>query len=315
MNTFNTSNTQPCAVQTTFGQPTSVIQDKKRKRKTATPNNNESNKRSSLPLRDPLPPLPPSLAKNPIGRDSHIIQGQDHMKSPKDLAGFMTYEYPFQHKTTKQLHFIDHLLPNETRLKSIDIRQPSLLPPHSRIFGRNKPVAPGVSISLAPDHRVMNPISLPMRQEPLPRPRSHPLPTLNPPFRQPKKQLSHLESHQGNILDSLPKSSHKPGVLTFPPPPGSTPTFQALSQGIVTPSSYSGVPRVHDVSVDSPPPAWRHILSPKSHMKHHEWTSHHHNKTPTLYPDHGIPIQSGFSPEISQLIINHSCTRPLSLTT
>ena len=89
-------------------------------------------------------------------------------------------------------------------------------------------------------------------------------------------------------------SSHhhrKTGVLTFPPPPGSTPTFQALSQGIVTPSSYSGVPRVHDVSVDSPPPAWRHILSPKSHMKHHDRTSHHHNKTPTLYPDHGIPIQ------------------------
>ena len=160
----------------------------------------------------------------------------------------------------------------------------------------------------------MNPISLPMRQEPLPRPSSHPLPTLNPPSHQLKKQSSHLESHQGNILDSLPMSSHhhhKPGVLTFPPPPGSTPTFQALSQGIVTPSSYSGIPHVHDVSPllelcpdscersgdeTTPPPAWRHVLSPKSHMKHHEWTSLH-NKKPsakslkTSHPsDHGIPI-------------------------
>ena len=61
-------------------------------------------------------------------------------------------------------------------------------------------------------------------------------------------------------------SSHhhcKPGFLTFPHPPRSTPTFQALSQGIVKPSSYSGVPRVHDVPVDSPSPEWRHVLSPK----------------------------------------------------
>ena len=86
------------------------------------------------------------------------------MKSPKGLAGFMTYEYPFQREDaakkkqaqkrktlTKKLDFIDQLqalLPNETTLKSI--REPSLLPPRSRIFGRNKPVAPGVSISLAP---------------------------------------------------------------------------------------------------------------------------------------------------------------------
>ena len=85
------------------------------------------------------------------------------MKSPKDLAGFMTYEYHIQRKTTKQLHFIYRLLPNETTLKSIDITQPSLLPPRSCIFGQNKPVAPSVLISLSPDHHVVNPFSLPMR--------------------------------------------------------------------------------------------------------------------------------------------------------
>ena len=312
MNTSNTSNTQPCAVQTTFGQPTSVIQDKKRKRKTATPNNNESNKRSSLPLRDPLPPLPPSLAKNPVGRDTNVIQGHDHMKSPEVLAGFvydpslpMTYEYQliaFQRqkaaeekqadrnidsktppRVIKQPHPVDHLLPYETTPQSN--RQHSPLPPHhSGTFGRNKVVAPGVLIS--PDQRVMNPHSLPIKQEQLSRPNrpsskgNHTPSTLKPPSHQPKKQSSRRsESHPGSIQikqepESLAMSyhHHQPGFLTFPGlplPPGSTPTFQALSQGIVTsasPSSSSGV--LQGVSV-VPPPAWHvsGIINPPSSLK------------------------------------------------
>ena len=85
-------------------------------------------------------------------------------------------------------------------------------------------------------------------------------------------------------------SSHhhrKTGVLTFPPPPGSTPTFQALSQGIVKPSSYSGVPCVHDVSVDSPPQEWRHVLSPKLDP---EYDNVSHYDSPSSYqPPQPLP--------------------------
>ena len=313
------SDTQPFAMPpTTFGQPPSVIQDKKRKRKTATPNN-ESNKRPSPPLRDQdthieksLPPLPPSLAKNPVGRDTNVIQGHDHMKSPEVLAGFvydpslpMTYEYQliaFQRqkaaeekqadrnidsktppRVIKQPHPVDHLLPYETTPQSN--RQHSPLPPHhSGTFGRNKVVAPGVLIS--PDQRVMNPHSLPIKQEQLSRPNrpsskgNHTPSTLKPPSHQPKKQSSRRsESHPGSIQikqepESLAMSyhHHQPGFLTFPGlplPPGSTPTFQALSQGIVTsasPSSSSGV--LQGVSV-VPPPAWHvsGIINPPSSLK------------------------------------------------
>ena len=310
---------QPFAMPpTTFGQPPSVIQDKKRKRKTATPNN-ESNKRPSPPLRDQdthieksLPPLPPSLAKNPVGRNTNVIQGHDHMKSPEVLAGFvydpslpMTYEYQliaFQRRKAaeekqadrnidsktpprviKQPHPVDHLLPYETTPQSNRQHSP-LPPPHSGTFGRNKVVAPGVLIS--PDQRVMNPHSLPIKQEQLSRPNrpsskgNHTPSTLKPPSHQPKKQSSRRsESHSGIIQikqepESLAMSHHhhQPGFLTFPGlplPPGSTPTFQALSQGIVTsasPSSSSGV--LQDVSV-VPPPAWHvsGIINPPSSLK------------------------------------------------
>ena len=166
-----------------------MIQNKKRKRKTATPNN-ESNKRPSLPLRDQdthieksLPPLP-SLAKNPVGRDTNVIQGHDHMKSPEVLAGFvydpslpMTYEYQlmsFQRqkaaeekqadrnidsktppRVIKQPHPVDHLLPYETTPQSN--RQHSPLPPHhsgsSSSHSHSHPLQPSAtSFTIAAAH-------------------------------------------------------------------------------------------------------------------------------------------------------------------
>ena len=128
----NTSNVQPFAIQTTFGQPPSVIQDKNRKRKTATPNN-ESNKRPSPPLRDQdthieksLPPLPPSLAKNPVGKDTHIIQGHDHIKSPEGfICSFassssrsQSHSHPLQPSATSFNTAAAHIPPSQSQHQS-----------------------------------------------------------------------------------------------------------------------------------------------------------------------------------------------------